>query len=155
MSSDKGKRFSLDEMTDMYEPNEEKTQNEIPMVMLTEEDWNALTSTLNRMQALTNELEAENCKRFSKTETAMMLMERSVNSVRTEIKEQLKTAQQDTNKAFRQTQAEYARQVGKLNEEYTSLVQRTDKREKTMFWTSLICSLFPLALVFFWLVLQG
>ena len=60
-----------------------------------------------------------------------------------------------TEKAFRQTQAEYARQVGKLNEEYTSLVQRTDKREKAMFWTSLICSLFPLALVFFWLALQG
>ena len=60
-----------------------------------------------------------------------------------------------TDEAFRQTQAEYAKQVGKLNEEYTSLVQRTDKREKAMFWTSLICSLFPLALVFFWLALQG
>ena len=155
MSSDKGKKFSLDKLTDMHTPNEEKLPNEVPMVVLTEKDWNALTSTLNRMQALTNELEAENRKHFSKTETAMMLMERSVSSVRTEIKEQLKTAQQDTDKAFRQTQTEYARQVGKLNAEYTSLVQRTEKREKAMFWTSLICSLFPLAFLLFWLALRG
>ena len=57
MSSDKGKKFSLDEMTDMYEPNEEETQNEIPMVLLTEEEWNSLIATLGQMQALTDEME--------------------------------------------------------------------------------------------------
>ena len=39
MNSKSGKKFSLDEMTDMYKPNEEETQNEIPMVLLTEEEW--------------------------------------------------------------------------------------------------------------------
>ena len=60
MSLDKGKKFSLDEMTDMYEANEEETQNEIPMVLLTEEEWNSLIATLDQMQALTDEMEMQN-----------------------------------------------------------------------------------------------
>ena len=155
MSSDKGKKFSLDEMTDMYEPNEEETQNEIPMVLLTEEEWNSLMATLGQMQTLTDEMEMQNRKFFSRTETALNQVEKSVSGLNLEMRGHIRNLQEQTDKAFRQTQAEYAKQVGKLNEEYTSLVQRTDKREKTMFWTSLICSLFPLALVFFWLVLQG
>ena len=79
----------------------------------------------------------------------------AVSGLNLEMRGHIRNLQEQTDKAFRQTQAEYAKQVGKLNEEYTSLVQRTDKREKAMFWTSLICSLFPLALVFFWLALQG
>ena len=155
MSSDKGKKFSLDEMTDMYEPNEEETQNEIPMVLLTEEEWNSLIATLGQMQALTDEMEMQNRRFFSRTETALNQVENSVSGLNTEMRGHIRKLQEQTDKAFRQTQAEYAKQVGKLNEEYTSLVQRTDKREKVMFWTSLICSLFPLALVFFWLALQG
>ena len=155
MSSDKGKKFSLDEMTDMYEPNEEETQNEIPMVLLTEEEWNSLIATLGQMQTLTDEMEMQNRKFFSRTETALNQVEKSVSGLNLEMRGHIRNLQEQTDKAFRQTQAEYAKQVGKLNEEYTSLVQRTDKREKAMFWTSLICSLFPLALVFFWLALQG
>ena len=155
MSSDKGKKFSLDEMTDMYEPNEEETQNEIPMVLLTEEEWNSLIATLGQMQTLTDEMEMQNRRFFSRTETALNQVEKSVNGLNLEMRGHIRNLQEQTDKAFRQTQAEYAKQVGKLNEEYTSLVQRTDKREKVMFWTSLICSLFPLALVFFWLALQG
>ena len=155
MSSDKGKKFSLDEMTDMYEPNEEETQNEIPMVLLTEEEWNSLITTLGQMQALTDEMEMQNRRFFSRTETALNQVEKSVSGLNLEMRGHIRNLQEQTDKAFRQTQAEYAKQVGKLNEEYTSLVQRTDKREKAMFWTSLICSLFPLALVFFWLALQG
>ena len=79
----------------------------------------------------------------------------AVSGLNTEMRGHIRNLQEQTDKAFRHTQAEYAEQVGRLNEEYTSLVQRTDKREKVMFWTSLICSLFPLALVFFWLALQG
>ena len=155
MSSDKGKKFSLDEMTDMYEPNEEETQNEIPMVLLTEEEWNSLIATLGQMQTLTDEMEMQNRRFFSRTETALNQVEKSVNGLNLEMRGHIRNLQEQTDKAFRQTQAEYAKQVGKLNEEYTSLVQRTDKREKVMFWTSLLCSLFPLALVFFWLALQG
>ena len=155
MSSDKGKKFSLDEMTDMYEPNEEEMQNEIPMVMLTEEEWNSLIATLGQMQTLTNEMERQNRRFFSRTETAMREVESSVSGLNLDMRGHIRNLQEQTDKAFRQTQAEYAKQVGKLNEEYTSLVQRTDKRERVMFWTSLLCSLFPLALVFFWLALQG
>ena len=155
MSLDKGKKFSLDEMTDMYKPNEEETQSEIPMVMLTEEEWNSLMATLGQMQTLTDEMEMQNRRFFSRTETALKQVEKSVSGLNTEMRGHIRNLQEQTDKAFRQTQAEYAKQVGKLNEEYTSLVQRTDKREKAMFWTSLICSLFPLALVFFWLALQG
>jgi hypothetical protein len=155
MSSDKGKKFSLDEMTDMYKPNEEETQNEIPMVLLTEEEWNSLIATLGQMQALTDEMEMQNRRFFSRTETALRQVEKSVSGLNTEMRGHIRNLQEQTDKAFRQTQAEYAKQVGKLNEEYTSLVRRTDKREKVMFWTSLISSLFPLALVFFWLALQG
>ena len=155
MSSDKGKKFSLDEMTDMYKPNEEETQSEIPMVMLTEEEWNSLMATLGQMQTLTDEMEMQNRRFFSRTETALRQVEKSVSGLNTEMRGRIRNLQEQTDKAFRQTQAEYAKQVGKLNEEYTSLVQRTDKREKAMFWTSLICSLFPIVLVFFWLALQG
>ena len=155
MSSDKGKKFSLDEMTDMYEPNEEETQNEIPMVLLTEEEWNSLIGTLGQMQTLTDEMEMQNRRFFSRTETALNQVEKSVSGLNLEMRGHIRNLQEQTDKAFRQTQAEYAKQVGKLNEEYASLVQRTDKREKAMFWTSLLCSLFPLALVFFWLALQG
>ena len=155
MSLKSGKKFSLDEMTDMYKPNEEETQNEIPMVMLTEEEWNSLIATLSQMQTLTDEMEMQNRRFFSRTETALNQVEKSVSGLNLEMRGHIRNLQEQTDKAFRQTQAEYAKQVGKLNEEYTSLVQRTDKREKAMFWTSLICSLFPLALVFFWLALQG
>ena len=155
MSSDKGKKFSLDEMTDMYKPNEEETQNEIPMVLLTEEEWNSLIATLGQMQALTDEMEMHSRKFFSRTETALNQVEKSVSGLNLEMRGHIRNLQEQTDKAFRQTQAEYAKQVGKLNEDYTSLVQRTNKREKAMFWTSLLCSLFPLALVFFWLALQG
>ena len=79
MSSQYDKKFSLDEMTDMHAPNVEKTQNEIPMVGLTEEEWNSLIATLNQMQTLTDKLETQNRKFFSKTETAMREMERSVS----------------------------------------------------------------------------
>ena len=93
------------------------------------------------------------CLRPEKTNTEENA--HSVSGLNLEMRGHIRNLQEQTDKAFRQTQAEYARQVEKLNEEYTSLVQRTDKREKVMFWTSLICSLFPLALVFFWLALQG
>ena len=155
MNSENDKKFSLDEMTDMYAPREEEMQNEVPMVVLTAEEWECLTETIYRMEAMTDELETLSRRLLWETEAKLEQMKNSANSLSREMQGHIKTLQAQTEQAFKQTQAEHARQVGKLNEEYTSLVQRTDKREKAMFWTSLICSLFPLALVFFWLALQG
>ena len=99
MNSQYDKKFSLDEMTDSHSPSAEEMQNDIPMVGLTEEEWECLTEAIYRMEDVASSLETENNKIRSTTERAMREMERSVRGLNLEMSEHIKTLQEQTEKA--------------------------------------------------------
>ena len=118
MNSEYGKKFSLDEITEMNRPITKTVQ-------ISEEEWEEITYTLKEMQTLTDDIRREK------------------NAMQTAAKELRETA----NNSIRRLTETYDRLVGKASEKAASRMEKRIVMDDLLWGLRLACMAIPTVLV--------
>ena len=115
---------------------EEQTEQEIPMVQISAEEWMKLTEAVRRMEALSAELSAQKADLKASAESYATVMK--------------KAAQEQTEasaKAIRKIANEATEQVGKASEKAAEVIDRRIRRDEALWWLRLALTAVPMLLV--------
>ena len=118
------------------EQQEEQTEQEIPMVQISAEEWMRLSETIRRMEALSAQLSAQKAVVASEASKYTEKMMRAA--------EEQKEA---TEKALRKVTTEAAEQVGKASERASEVIDRRIRRDEAIWWLRLALTAVPMLLV--------
>ena len=114
----------------------EQTEQEIPMVQISAEEWMRLSETIRRMEALSAQLSAQKAVVASEASKYTENMMRAA--------EEQKEA---TEKALRKVTTEAAEQVGKASEKASEVIDRRIRRDEAIWWLRLALTAVPMLLV--------
>jgi len=114
----------------------EQTEQEIPMVQISAEEWMRLSETIRRMEALSAQLSAQKAVLPSEASRYTEKMMRAA--------EEQKEA---TEKALRKVTTEAAEQVGKASERASEVIDRRIRRDEALWWLRLALTAVPMLLV--------
>ena len=115
---------------------EEQTEQEIPMVQISAEEWMKLTETVRKMEALSAELSAQKTVLSSE---ASRYTERMMKAAEAQ-KEATETALYKVTK-------EATEQVGKASEKAAEVIDRRIRRDEALWWLRLALTAVPMLLV--------
>jgi hypothetical protein len=114
----------------------EQTEQEIPMVQISAEEWMKLNEAVRRMEALSAELSAQKAVLSSEASKYTEKMMRAAE-------EQKEAAE----KALRKVTTEAAEQVGKASEKAAKVIDRRIIRDEAIWWIRLALTALPTILV--------
>ena len=114
----------------------EQTEQDIPMVQISAEEWMKLNEAVRRMEALSAELSAQKAVLSSEASKYTEKMMRAA--------EEQKEA---TEKALRKVTTEAAEQVGKASERASEVIDRRIRRDEAIWWLRLALTAVPMLLV--------
>ena len=114
----------------------EQTEQEIPMVQISAEEWMRLSETIRRMEALSAQLSAQKAVVASEASKYTEKMMRAA--------EEQKEA---TEKALRKVTTEAAEQVGKASARASEVIDRRIRRDEALWWLRLALTAVPMLLV--------
>ena len=114
----------------------EQTEQEIPMVQISAEEWMRLSETIRRMEALSAQLSAQKAVVASEASKYTEKMMRAA--------EEQKEA---TEKALRKVTTEAAEQVGKASARAAKVIDRRIRRDEAIWWLRLALTAVPMLLV--------
>ena len=115
---------------------EEQTEQEIPMVQISAEEWMKLTEAVRRMEALSAELSAQKVVLSSE---ASRYTERMMEAA---------DAQKEaTEKALHKITKEAVEQVGNASEKASRVINRRIVRDEALWWLRLALTAVPMLLV--------
>ena len=115
---------------------EEQTEQEIPMVQVSAEEWMKLNEAVRRMEALSAELSAQKAVLSSE---ASRYTERMMKAAEAQ-KEATETALYKVTK-------EATEQVGKASEKAAEVIDRRIRRDEALWWLRLALTAVPMLLV--------
>lgn len=115
---------------------EEQTEQEIPMVQISTEEWMKLTEAVRRMEALSAELSAQKAILSSEASryTEKMMKAAEVQKEATEA-------------ALNKVTKEATEQVGKASEKAAEVIDRRIRRDEALWWLRLALTAVPMLLV--------
>ena len=114
----------------------EQTEQEIPMVQISVEEWMKLTEAVRRMEALSAQLSAQ------KTD-----LKASAESYATVMKKAAQEQTEASAKAIRKIANEATEQVGKASEKASRVIDRRIRRDEALWWLRLALTAIPMLLV--------
>ena len=114
----------------------EQTEQEIPMVQISAEEWMKLNEAVRRMEALSAELSAQKAVLSSEASKYTEKMMRAA--------EEQKEA---TEKALCKVTTEAAEQVGKASARAAKVIDRRIRRDEAIWWLRLALTAVPVLLV--------
>ena len=115
---------------------EEQTEQEIPMVQISAEEWMKLNEAVRRMEALSAELSAQKAVLSSE---ASRYTERMMKAAEAQ--------KEATETALRKVTKEAAEQVGKASEKAAEVIDRRIIRDEAIWWIRLALTAVPVLLV--------
>ena len=115
---------------------EEQTEQEIPMVQISAEEWMKLTEAVRRMEALSAELSAQKAILSSE---ASRYTERMMKAAEAQ--------KEATETALRKVTKEATEQVGKASEKAAEVIDRRIRRDEALWWLRLALTAVPMLLV--------
>ena len=115
---------------------EEQTEQEIPMVQISTEEWMKLTEAVRRMEALSAELSAQKAD-----------LKASAESYATVMKKAAEAQKEATEAALNKVTKEAAEQVGKASEKAAEVIDRRIRRDEALWWLRLVLTAVPMLLV--------
>ena len=115
---------------------EEQTEQEIPMVQISAEEWMKLTEAVRRMEALSAELSAQRAVLSSE---ASRYTERMMKAAEAQ--------KEATEKALHKITKEAVEQVGKASERASEVIDRRIRRDEALWWLRLALTAVPMLLV--------
>ena len=115
---------------------EEQTEQEIPMVQISAEEWMRLSETIHRMEALSAQLSAQKADLKASAESYATVMMKAAQ-------EQKET----TEKALHKITREATEQVGKASERASEVIDRRIRRDEALWWLRLALTALPTILV--------
>ena len=115
---------------------EEQTEQEIPMVQISAEEWMRLSETIRRMEALSAQLSAQKAVLSSE---ASRYTERMMKAAEAQ--------KEATEKALRKVTTEATEQVGKASERASEVIDRRIRRDEAIWWLRLALTAVPMLLV--------
>ena len=113
-----------------------QTEQEIPMVQISAEEWMKLNEAVHRMEALSAELSAQKAVLSSEASKYTEKMMRAAE-------EQKEAAE----KALRKVTTEAAEQVGKASARASKVIDRRIRRDEALWWLRLALTAVPMLLV--------
>jgi hypothetical protein len=122
----------------------EQTEQEIPMVQISAEEWMKLNEAVRRMEALSAELSAQKAVLSSEASKYTEKMMRAAE-------EQKEAAE----KALRKVTTEAAEQVGKASERASEVIDRRIRRDEAIWFLRLALTFIPTILIFLLWVYVG
>ena len=115
---------------------EEQTEQEIPMVQISAEEWMKLTETVRRMEALSAELSAQKAD-----------LKASAESYATVMKKAAEAQKEATETALHKVTKEATEQVGKASARASEVIDRRIRRDEALWWLRLALTAVPMLLV--------
>ena len=115
---------------------EEQTEQEIPMVQISAEEWMKLTEAVRRMEALSAELSAQKVVLSSE---ASRYTERMMKAAEAQ--------KEATETALRKVTKEATEQVGKASEKASEVIDRRIIRDEVIWWIRLALTFIPPILI--------
>ena len=115
---------------------EEQTEQEIPMVQISAEEWMKLNEAVRRMEALSAELSAQKAD-----------LKASAESYATVMKKAAQEQKENTEKALHKITREATEQVGKASERASEVIDRRIRRDEAIWWLRLALTAVPMLLV--------
>ena len=115
---------------------ETATEQEIPMVQISAEEWMRLTETLHRMEALSAQLSAQKADLKASAESYAAVMKKAAEAQK-----------EATEKALRKVTTEAAEQVGKASERASEVIDRRIRRDEAIWWLRLAITFIPPILI--------
>ena len=115
---------------------EEHTEQEIPMVQISAEEWMKFTEAIRRMEALSAELSAQKAD-----------LEASAESYATVMKKAAQEQTEASAKVIRKIAKEATEQVGKASEKASEVIDRRIRRDEALWWLRLALTAVPVLLV--------
>ena len=115
---------------------EEQTEQEIPMVQISAEEWMKLNEAVRRMEALSAELSAQKAVLSSE---ASRYTERMIKTAEAQ--------KEATETALHKVTKEAAEQVGKASEKAAEVIDRRIRRDEALWWLRLALTAVPMLLV--------
>ena len=115
----------------------EQTEQEIPMVQISAEEWMRLSEAVRRMEALSAQLSAQKADLKTSAESYATVMEKAA--------EEQKEA---TKKALRKVTTEAAEQVGKASARASEVIDRRIRRDEAIWFLRLALTFIPTILIF-------
>ena len=115
---------------------EEQTEQEIPMVQISAEEWMRLSETVRRMEALSAELSAQKAVLSSE---ASRYTERMMKAAEAQ--------KEATEEAVHKLTKEATEQVGKASEKASRIIWRQTVRDEAIWWLRLALTAIPTILV--------
>ena len=115
---------------------EEQTEQEIPMVQISAEEWMKLTEAVRRMEALSAELSAQKAVVASEASKYIEKMMRAAEAQK-----------EATETALRKVTKEASEQVGKASARASEVIDRRIRRDEAIWWLRLALTAVPMLLV--------
>ena len=115
---------------------ETATEQEIPMVQISAEEWMRLTETLHRMEALSADLTAQKAN-----------LKTSAESYATVMKKTAEAQKEATEKALHKITREATEQVGKARARASEVIDRRIRRDEAIWWLRLAITFIPPILI--------
>ena len=122
----------------------EQTEQEIPMVQISAEEWMKLNEAVRRMEALSAELSAQKAVLSSE---ASKYTERMMKAAEAQ--------KEATEKALRKVTTEAAEQVGKASARASEVIDRRIRRDEAIWFLRLALTFIPTILIFLLWVYVG
>ena len=114
----------------------EQTEQEIPMVQISAEEWMKLNEAVRRMEALSAELSAQKAVLSSE---ASRYTERMMKAAEAQ--------KEATEKALHKITREATEQVGKASARASEVIDRRIRRDEALWWLRLALTAVPMLLV--------
>ena len=115
---------------------ETASEQEIPMVQISAEEWMRLTETLHRMEALSADLNAQKADLKTSVESYTMVMKKAAEAQK-----------EATEKALDKITREATEQVGKASARASEVIDRRIRRDEALWWLRLALTAVPMLLV--------
>ena len=115
---------------------ETATEQEIPMVQISAEEWMRLTKTIHRMEALSADLTAQKAD-----------LKTSAESYATVMKKAAEAQKEATEKALHKITKEATEQVGKASARASEVIDRRIRRDEAIWWLRLAITFIPPILI--------
>ena len=115
---------------------EEQTEQEIPMVQISTEEWMRLTETVRRMEALSAELSAQKA-----------ILSSEANRYTEKMMKAAEVQKEATEAALNKVTKEASEQVGKASEKAAEVIDRRIRRDEALWWLRLALTAVPMLLV--------
>ena len=115
---------------------EEQTEQEIPMVQISAEEWMKLNEAVRRMEALSAQLSAQKADLKASAESYTTVMMKAAEAQK-----------EATEAALHKVTKEATEQVGKASERASEVIDRRIRRDEAIWWLRLALTAVPMLLV--------